>query len=165
VNLEICLQRFGFAAFLVALCCQPAAAQSSLSEKLVAKQKWTMSAPRGQQPPDCVETWTFGANGQMIVQSGSETVTQQWRVDAEKGPVSLYLRRLSSTGGADCLNTENAAVTEPESDEGSPLWVLEFNSGDALYLCNPHYVTDKKTKKQTPLFGDEACWGELKPTQ
>ena len=163
--LQSVVRRSGFAAFLVALCCQPVAAQGSLPEKLVAKQKWTMSAPRGQQPPDCVETWTFGPHGQMTVQSGAETVTQAWRVDEEKGPVSLYLRRLSSTGGADCLGTDRGTVSEPETDEGSPLWVLEFNSGDTMLLCNPQYVIDDKTKKQMPLYGDAACWGELKPVQ
>jgi hypothetical protein len=158
-------RRLGFGAVLAALCCQPVAAQNSLSDKLAVKQTWTMSAPRGQPQPDCVETWTFAADGQMTVKSGAETVVKTWRVSEVDGPVSLYTRRLSSTGGADCLGAPNDPSDVPAPEEGGALWVLAFNSGDALILCNPQYVVDKKTKKKTPMYGDDACWGELQPAQ
>ena len=150
---------------LTSLCGQAVAAQDSISTKLVAQQIWTMSAPRGQMPPDCVETWTFNAEGGLNIKSGAEIVTKQWRVKDDDSQVSLYMRRISSTGGLDCLGTANAASDEPEADEGGPLWLLAFNSGDALILCNPQYVIDEKTKKQTPMYGDDACWGELKPAK
>ena len=148
---------------IASLCGQPIAAQESLSAKLVAQQSWTMSAPRGQSPPECVETWTFNADGQMTVTSGAEIVVKQWRVGDDQGQASLYTRRLYSTGGLDCVGAPNEASDQPEPDEGGPLWVLAFNSGDTVLLCNPKYVLFEKTEKQMPMMDDENCWGELKP--
>ena len=150
---------------IASLCGQAVAAQDSLSAKLVAKQKWTMSAPRGQTPPECVETWTFTPDSQLIVESGAEIVTKKWRVGDDDGQASLYLQRLFTTGGPDCQGFISEQSDEPEADEGGPLWLLAFNSGDDLILCNPQYVIDEKTKKQMPMYGDDACWGELKPAK
>jgi hypothetical protein len=155
--------KIAFGISIASLCCQPVAAQDALAEKLASRQTWTMSAPRGQTPPECVETWTFNADGQMTVTSGAEIVLQQWRVGDDKGQASLYTRRLSSTGGLDCVGAPNEAADQPENDEGGPLWVLAFNSGDAVLLCNPKYVLVEKTKEQMPMMDDENCWGELKP--
>ena len=148
---------------IASLCGQAFAAQDSLSAKLVAKQTWTMSAPLGQTTPECVETWTFNADGQMTVTSGAEIVVKQWRVGDDQGQASLYTRRLSSTGGLDCLGAPNEADDRPAPDEGGPLWVLAFTSGDTVLLCNPKYVLFEKTKEQMPMMDDENCWGELKP--
>ena len=158
-------RKFALGIAIASLCGQPVAAQDSLSDKLVAQQNWTMSAPRGQTPPDCVETWTFNAGGGLTVKSGAEIVTKQWRVGDDEGQVALYTRRISSTGGLDCLGTANAATDKPDAVEGGPLWLLAFNSGDDLILCNPQYVIDKKTKKKTAMYGDDACWGALKPAK
>jgi hypothetical protein len=159
------LGRFGFAVVVFALCCQPATAQETLSEKFVARHKWTMSAPLGKPQPDCVETWSFGADGAMTVESGFESLTKSWRVGDDSGQAALFLRRMSSTGGADCLGMINDAFSDPDAREGSPLWLLSFNSGDTVLLCNPNYVVDKKSRKQTPLFDDQTCWGALVPSK
>jgi hypothetical protein len=148
---------------IASLCGQSVAAQNALSAKLVAMQMWTMSAPRGQTPPECVETWTFNADGQMTINSGAEIVVKQWRLGDDQGQASLYTRRLSSMGGLDCVGAPNDASDQPEPHEGEPLWVLAFNSGDAVLLCNPKYVLVEKTKERMPLMDDENCWGELKP--
>ena len=161
--MNVLVRQFGVGISLAALCCQPLVAQDMIAEKLAARQTWTMSAPRGQIPPACVETWTFNADGQMTVKSGAEIVTKQWRVGDDQGQVSLYTRRLSSTGGLDCLGAPNEPADQTEPDEGGPLWLLAFNSGDSVLLCNPKYVLLEKTKEQMPMLDDESCWGELKP--
>ena len=150
---------------IASLCGQAVAAQDALSAKLVAKQKWTMSAPLNKPTPDCVETWTFNADSRMTIKSGAELVTRKWRVGDDGGQVSLYMQTLSSTGGADCLGTETAAFNGPEAQEGGALWLLEFNTGDAVLLCNPKYVLVEKTEEQMPIMDDENCWGELKPAK
>ena len=163
--MTISAAKIALGVMLSSLCGQPVAAQDVLSAKLVAKQIWTMSAPRGQTPPECVETWTFNAESQMTVTSGAEVVVMQWRVGDDQGQASLYTRRLNSTGGLDCVGGPNEASDQPEPDEGGPLWVLAFNSGDTVLLCSPKYVFVEKTKEQMPMMDDENCWGELKPAK
>lgn len=144
------------------LCVQPVAAQVPLSQRLSAHQTWTMSAPLNQLNPDCVETWTIFADGKMAIQSGAERVQKQWRVGEGDESQSLYLRRMSSTGGLDCLKNENAPFEEPQPEALEPLWVLAFNANDTLLLCNPLYVKTEHDGKLTRRYGDN-CWGKLVP--
>jgi hypothetical protein len=148
------------------LCAQPLLAQGeidTLSQKLVTVSQWTMSAPLNKPAPDCVETWTIRADGSMTIKSGSERVEKHWRIAGAEGSLSLYLRRMSSTGGVDCLGDEYEPFDEPQPEAKDPLWVLAFKEGETLLLCNPQYVTETNGK-QTRFFGDN-CWGKLEPTK
>ena len=147
---------------IASLCGQPATAQDTLSAKLVAQQKWTMSAPLNKAQPDCVETWTVRVDATMTIQSGAERVEKKWRVADDDGSQSLYLRRMSSTGGLDCLKYDNAPFDEPQPEDADPLWVLAFNGNDELLLCNPLYAKTKHDGKQSRMYGDN-CWGRLVP--
>ena len=149
---------------IASLCGQSVAAQDALSAKLVAQQKWAMSAPLNKPTPDCVETWTILTDGKMIIQSGAERVEKQWRVADEEGSQSLYLRRMSSTGGLDCLKYDNAPFDEPQPEDAEPLWLLAFNGNDELLLCNPLYVKTEHDGKESRMYGDN-CWGRLAPAK
>ena len=149
---------------IASLCGQSVAAQDSLSDKLVAQQNWTMSAPLSKANPDCVESWTILTDGKMTIQSGAERVEKQWRMADEDDSESLYLRRMSSTGGLDCMNYDNAPFDTPQPESKEPLWLLAFNGNDELLLCNPLYIKDPKSKKQSPMYGDN-CWGRLVPAK
>ena len=156
------VRTFAFGMATALLCVQPVAAQVPLSAKLSAHQTWTMSAPLNQQNPDCVETWSIFADGKMTIQSGAERVQKQWRVGEGDESQSLYLRRMSSTGGLDCLKNENAPFEEPQPEALEPLWVLAFNENDTLLLCNPLFVKTEYDGKLTRRYGDN-CWGKLVP--
>lgn len=155
------------AAAVAASSAQPVLAETpidALAQMLSAKQKWTMSAPRNQQKPDCVETWTFAADGTMTVESGDERVQQQWHLGEDISSRSLHLKSLSSTGGRDCLGTETSPYDQPKQEYHQPIWMLVAQEGDQILLCIPAFVSDKKRKLRIPMFGDN-CWGKLEPAQ
>jgi hypothetical protein len=152
----------------LSLCVSPLLAESersTLSERLSITKKWIMSAPSGKSPPDCIETWLFEKDGMLTIESGAERMKKQWRLGHGSDSTSLYMRRLSSTGGLDCVGDAAERFDQPKPEEDQPLWLLEFNSGDDILLCDPQYVINSKTKKHTPMYNTDSCWGKLKPAR
>lgn len=82
--------------------------------------------------PVCSETWTFGLDGAMTVQSGQEVVQMRHRFETDSDGLWLLTEALSTNGEPDCMGNRAEGVRPGERRS----YLVPFNDG-AVVVCDP----------------------------
>lgn len=107
----------------------PAAAQSRQRGDADLVGSWSWSPPR----TDCVETYTYRADGTLSVQSGDERTDAVYRVEAVRGSRfrKLTMRTTRDNRGKDC-----AGAAEDDAGRSSTTYYLMSPDKVQMILCN-----------------------------
>ncbi|MES2834437.1 MAG: hypothetical protein V4707_07015 [Pseudomonadota bacterium] len=102
--------------------------------------------------PVCTETWTFGEDGRMSVESGAERVEKRYRIEEDRDGTWIVSEALSTNHQPDCMGYVTAAI---EPGENRTL-ILRFNNGTVLTCPPPGHTADG-----IPIIG--SCYGRIIP--
>lgn len=89
--------------------------------------------------PVCTEQWTFGAGGEMTVNSGKEVAKSTYRFEADRDGEWLVTTYVSTNGLPDCMDNVSS---DPPIGQVRRTLLLRFNSG-GVQLCPAPSHTDK----------------------
>lgn len=102
--------------------------------------------------PVCTETWTFGTDGRMTVNSGAERVEKRYRIETDRDGTWIVAETLSTNSQPDCMGNVTPTVTPGEYRT----YILRLNNGTVL-TCPPPGHTDDGI----PIVG--SCYGRITP--
>ncbi len=102
--------------------------------------------------PVCTETWTFGADGQMAVESGQERVQKRYRIETDRDGTWIVSETLATNGQPDCMGAVTPTVTPGENRT----YVLRLNNGTVLTCAAPGHTADG-----IPVVS--SCYGRITP--
>ena len=118
---------------------------------------WTFTTrdlrPEGQ--PVCTETWTFGADGAMTVESGQEIVQKRYRFETDADGLWLLAESLSTNGEPDCMGDRSDGVRPGERRT----YLVAFNTGSVV-VCDPPGRVEGGG-----LYIGPTCYGWLNPVR
>lgn len=103
--------------------------------------------------PVCSETWTFGPDGAMIVESGQEVVQKRYRFETDSDGLWLISESVSTNGLPDCMGNRSGGVTPGERRT----YLAPFNNG-AIVVCDPPARVNGGG-----LYIGPTCYGWLNP--
>lgn len=114
---------------------------------------FTTRATQADGQPVCSETWTFGPDGAMTVESGQEIVQKRYRFETDSDGLWLVAESLSTNGELDCMGTRSDRVTPGERRT----YLVPFNDG-AVVVCDPPARVEGGG-----LYIGPTCYGWLNP--
>lgn len=88
--------------------------------------------------PVCMETWDFGADGAMMVESGQERVRKRYRTETDRDGHWIVSETLETNGAPDCMGHRSGGVTPGESR----IYVVPMNDGTITTCPPPQRVAD-----------------------
>jgi hypothetical protein len=104
--------------------------------------------------PVCSETWSFGADGAMTVQSGEERVRKRYRTETDRDGTWIVAETLETNGAPDCMGQRTPDVTPGERRT----YVVPMNGGIILTCPAPQRMADG-----APYI--TACYGSIVPVR
>ena len=102
--------------------------------------------------PICTETWTFGEDGRMAVESGAERVQKRYRIEEDRDGMWIVAETLATNGQPDCMGNVTPTVTPGEYRT----LILRLNNGTVLTCPPPGHTADG-----IPIVGP--CYGSITP--
>ena len=108
----------------------------------------TVALEKGR--PVCSETWTFGADGTMSVESGAERVQKRYRIEEDRDGTWIVTETLSTNHQPDCMGNVTTAIEPGEHRT----FILRTNSGVVLTCPPPQHTADG-----IPMIRE--CYGSL----
>ena len=102
--------------------------------------------------PVCSETWSFGADGAMTVESGEERVRKRYRTETDGDGRWIVEETLETNGAPDCMGQRTRDVTPGERRT----YVVPMNSGVILTCPPPQRMPDG-----APYIS--SCYGAIIP--
>lgn len=152
------------------LLCAPATAGAqewaqsydAMQARLVEVGTWEFQAtrrgPDGQ--PECVESWTFNADGSGLIVSGEQHVTFRWHTSRHEGIGQLlFMPRVSSTEGPDCMGREVDTSDYPRTSWGYQL--LFYDDGMGALICVEGQEFTRPDGSRFRRLEPEDCWGRI----
>jgi len=82
--------------------------------------------------PICMETWDFGPDGVMLVESGAERVRARYRVETNSDGHWIVSEMLETNGAPDCMGRRASGVRPGENR----VYVIPMNDG-TITTCPP----------------------------
>jgi hypothetical protein len=155
-----------------ALLSAPAAAEQARWEqtletmhaRLIEVGTWQFSAtklgPDGK--PECLESWTFNADGTGLIVSGEQRVTTRWETEELKDlGYYVFIADEASTPGPDCMGRAVDLSRYPRKASGFQL--IFFDGGKHARVCTAGKVVRLPDGTTSSLLDADDCWGDLKP--
>lgn len=104
--------------------------------------------------PVCSETWSFGADGAMTVESGEERVRKRYRTETDRDGRWIVEETLETNGAPDCMGQRTPNVTPGERRT----YVVPMNGGIILTCPPPQRMPDG-----APYISN--CYGSIVPAR
>lgn len=102
--------------------------------------------------PVCTETWTFGEDGRMSVDSGAERVEKRYRIEEDRDGTWIVSETLSTNHQPDCMGQVTTATPPGEHRTH----ILRLNNGTVLTCPAPAH-----TPEGAPIIS--GCYGRITP--
>lgn len=98
--------------------------------------------------PVCTETWTFGEDGKMSVDSGAERVEKRYRIEEDRDGTWIVSETLSTNHQLDCMGQVTTAIpphtySSPQQRHGPDLSGTGAHAGggaDHQRVLWPHHA-------------------------
>jgi len=102
--------------------------------------------------PVCTEVWTFGADGQLAIESGAERVQKRFRIENDRDGTWIVSETLSTNHQPDCIGAIAVEIDRGERRS----FVVPLNNGTVLTCPPPGHTADG-----IPIIG--SCYGRIIP--
>lgn len=120
---------------MLAIAAPPLAAQEREPLRLEGLYLFHTFEQRDAQPI-CMESWDFGADGVMLVQSGAERVRLRYRVETDRDGHWIVSEMLETNGEPDCMGRRASGVRPGENR----VYVIPMNDGTITTCPPPQHV-------------------------
>lgn len=150
----------------------PAAAQErrwiqteeTMPARLIEVGTWQFAAtkrgPDGKS--ECIESWTFNADGAGLIVSGKQRVTTRWETETlEPLGQLVFVTNETTTAGPDCMGRPVDQSEYPY--KSTPFQLIFFDGGAMARVCSVGKVAQLPDGTKTTLLDGEDCWGEIVP--
>ncbi len=142
----------GLAALTVAL---PASSVAQETPNLTLESVYLFRTDAQQDGrPVCSETWRFGTDGAMTVESGAERVRKRYRTETDRDGTWIVAETLETNGAPDCMGQRTPDITPGERRT----YVVPMNSGIILTCPAPQRMPDG-----APYIS--GCYGSIVPAR
>lgn len=104
--------------------------------------------------PVCSETWSFGTDGAMTVESGEERVRKRYRTETDRDGTWIVAETLETNGAPDCMGQRTPDIRPGERRT----YVVPMNGGIILTCPAPRRMADG-----APYV--TGCYGSIVPAR
>lgn len=125
------MRRTAVGLLVLAISASPAMAQEAEPFRLQGLYLFHTTAQQDGMPV-CMETWDFGADGVMLVESGEERVRMRYRTEADRDGHWVVSEVLETNGAPDCMGHRSEGATPGERR----VYLVPMNDG-TIQTCPP----------------------------
>jgi hypothetical protein len=141
-------------------------AEEHVAARLIAVGVWDFAAtkrgPDGKS--ECLESWTFNADGTGLIVSGKQRVANKWWVKRDIGVGQwVFITDLETTAGPDCLGRAVEKSEFPEGRGHPGFQLLFYGDGAGALVCREGKDVVRPDGSTFNVLEPEDCWGRIVP--